>query len=77
MALSFPYKLNVKENHGTSEVLLFDNGDSSDATEFGRYDYQVIMPTILDLGIAVTVDNLAISTISKVFGFSSTNFFVY
>ena len=74
LALSFPYKLNVKENHGTSEVLLFDNGDSSDATEFGRYDYQVIMPTILDLGIAVTVDNLAISTSLRYKDWGSTKF---
>jgi hypothetical protein len=74
MAFSLPYTLNVKENHGTSEVLLFDNGDVSDVTETGRYDYEVIMPMIMDLGIAVTADNLALSTSIRYKNWGGTQF---
>tara|TARA_B110000116_G_scaffold265923_1_gene275863 strand:- start:134 stop:1507 length:1374 start_codon:yes stop_codon:yes gene_type:complete len=74
MAFSLPYTLNVKENHGTSEVLLFDNGDVSDVTETGRYDYEVIMPMVMDLGIAVTVDNLALSTSIRYKNWGGTQF---
>ena len=64
----------VKENHGTSEVLLFDNGDVSDVTETGRYDYEVIMPMVMDLGIAVTADNLALSTSIRYKNWGGTQF---
>jgi len=74
MAFSLPYTLNVKENHGTSEVLLFDNGDVSDVTETGRYDYEVIMPMVMDLGIAVTADNLALSTSIRYKNWGGTQF---
>ena len=52
----------------------FDNGDISCATGFGRDDYQVRMPILLDLGIAVTVDNLAISTSLRYKDWGSTKF---
>ena len=74
MAFSLPYTLKVKENHASSEVLLFDNGDASDATEIGRYDYELVMPIILDLGIAVTADNLALSTSIRYKNWGDTQF---
>lgn len=74
MAFSLPYTLKVKENHASSEVLLFDNGDVSDVTEFGRYDYELVMPIILDLGIAVTADNLALSTSIRYKNWGDTQF---
>ena len=74
MAFSLPYTLKVKENHASSEVLLFDNGDVSDVTEFGRYDYELVMPIILDIGIAVTADNLALSTSIRYKNWGDTQF---
>ncbi len=74
MAFSLPYTLKVKENHASSEVLLFDNGDVNDVTEFGRYDYELVMPIILDLGIAVTADNLALSTSIRYKNWGDTQF---
>ena len=74
MAFSFPYKLEVKENHGTTEVLYFDNGDRSDASEVGRYDYKVIMPMIMDFGIAITAENLALSTSLRYKNWGATKF---
>ena len=74
MNLSLPYKIKVLENHGTSELLSFDNGDNSDATEAGYYDYKVKAPMILDIGGAITVEALSISSSYRLIDWTSTRF---
>jgi len=74
VALSLPYTIEVKENHKTDEVLTFDNGDLSDSTLIGYYDYQVRAPMIFDVGFAITVESLAISSSFRYKNWGSTQF---
>lgn len=74
MSLSLPYTLKVKEDHGTNEFLTFDNGDAENASEFGVYDYELLMPIIIDLGAAITIENLAISTSIRRKNWGNTQF---
>ncbi|MBT3478644.1 MAG: hypothetical protein HOA15_08480 [Candidatus Marinimicrobia bacterium] len=74
MALSLPYTMEVKENHGTDEVLIFDNGESSDANLSGYYDYKVRVPMIYDAGFAITIESLAISTSLRYKNWGNTQF---
>ena len=74
IALSLPYTINVKEQHGTDEKLTFDNGDKSDATVTGYYDYKVHAPLIGDLGMALISENLAISASLRFKDWGATEF---
>jgi hypothetical protein len=74
IALSLPYTIHVKEQHGTDEKLTFDNGDKSDATVNGNYDYKVHAPLIGDVGMALTSENLAISASLRFKDWSATEF---
>jgi len=74
IALSLPYTIHVKEQHGIDEELTFDNGDKSDATVTGNYDYKVHVPLIGDVGMALTSENLAISASLRFKDWSATEF---
>jgi len=74
IALSLPYTINVEEQHGTNEKLTFDNGDKSDATVTGYYDYKVHAPLIGDVGMALTSENLAISASLRFKDWGATEF---
>ena len=74
IALSLPYTIHVKEQHGTDEKLTFDNGDKSDATVNGNYDYKVHAPLIGDVGMALTSENLAISASLRFKDWGATEF---
>ena len=74
IALSLPYTIHVEERHGTDEKLTFDNGDKSDETVTGNYDYKVHAPLIGDVGMALTSENLAISASLRFKDWSATEF---
>lgn len=74
IALSLPYTIHVEEHHGTDEKLTFDNGDKSDATVTGNYDYKVHAPLIGDVGMALISENLAISASLRFKDWSATEF---
>ena len=74
MALSLPYTMKVEEQHGTNEEVTFDNGDKSDTTDFAYYDYEVKIPMIIDMGMALTVENLAISSSLRFKNWGSTQY---
>ena len=74
IALSLPYTINVKEQHGTDEKLTFDNGDKSDATVTGYYDYKVHAPLNGDVGMALISENLAISASLRFKDWGATEF---
>ena len=74
MNLSLPYKIKVIEKHGTIEFLSFDNGDNSDASESGYYDYKVKAPMILDIGGTITVESLSVSSSFRIIDWKSTRF---
>ena len=74
IALSLPYTIHVEERHGTDEILTFDNGDKSDETVTGNYDYKVHAPLIGDVGMALTSENLAISASLRFKDWSATEF---
>ena len=74
IALSLPYTINVKEQHGTDEKLTFDNGDKSDATVTGYYDYKVHAPLIGDVGMGLISENLAISASLRFKDWGATEF---
>ncbi|MDP6611841.1 MAG: hypothetical protein QF823_06020 [Candidatus Marinimicrobia bacterium] len=74
MAVSLPYHIKVVENHSTDEILLFDNGDKSDASVLGNYDYRVRTPMVLDLGGALIIGNLAVSGSMRYRDWSATRF---
>lgn len=74
IALSLPYTIHVEEYHGTEEKLTFDNGDKSDATVTGNYDYKVHAPLIGDVGMALISENLAISASLRFKDWSATEF---
>ncbi len=74
MNLSLPYKIKVIEKHGTNEFLSFDNGDNSDASENGYYDYKVKAPMIFDIGGAITVESLTVSSSFRIIDWKSTRF---
>ena len=74
IALSLPYTINVEEQHGTDEKLTFDNGDKSDATVTGYYDYKVHAPLIGDVGMALISENLAISASLRFKDWGATEF---
>ena len=62
LSIALPYNINVEENHGTQERLIFDNSDYSDAIELGYYDYKILMPATIDAGVAlVTESNFTLS----------------
>ena len=74
MNLSLPYKIKVIEKHGTIEFLSFDNGDNSDASENGYYDYKVKAPMIFDIGGAITVESFSVSSSFRIIPWASTRF---
>ena len=74
VSLSLPYTISVIERHGTSEVLTFDNGDSSDAIESGYYDYKIKAPMIIDFGGAFTFEALSLSSSFRIIDWSSMRF---
>ena len=74
MALSLPHTMKVEEQHGTNEEVTFDNGDKSDTTDFAYYDYEVKIPMIIDMGMALTVENLAISSSLRFKNWGSTQY---
>ena len=74
IALSLPYTIDVEEQHGTDEKLTFDNGDKSDATVTGYYDYKVHAPLIGDVGMALISENLAISASLRFKDWGATEF---
>ena len=74
-SIALPYNVNVVENHGTQERLIFDNADYSDTLEFGYYDYKVQMPATMDLGIAFVTDlNLSFSIAYRLQDWSKMQF---
>ncbi len=70
VSLSLPYTISVIERHGTSEVLTFDNGDSSDAIESGYYDYKIKAPMIIDFGGAFTFEAISLSSSFRIIDWS-------
>ena len=74
LSFSLPYTLKIKENHGTEELLFFDNTDSSYAAEFGYYDYKIDAPMVLNVGTALVVDNLALSISGRLQNWSAVQF---
>lgn len=74
MALSLPFTLRVDEQHGTDETLTFDNGENAYENVTGYYDYKVKMPLVADVGLSITIWNLAINTSLRFKDWSSTQF---
>ena len=60
--------------HNLYNNTAFDNGDKSDSTEFAYYDYEVKIPMIIDMGMAITVENLAISSSLRFKNWSYTRY---
>ena len=74
-SMALPYNINVEENHGTQERLIFDNSDYSDAIQLGYYDYKILIPATLDFGAAlVTESNLTLAMAFRVQDWSQMEF---
>lgn len=74
IALSLPFTLKVEEQHGTDENLTFDNGENATENVTGYYDYKVQMPMVADMGLALTISNLAINTSLRFKDWGTTQF---
>ena len=74
-SMALPYNINVEENHGTQERLIFDNSDYSDAIQLGYYDYKILIPATLDFGAAlVTESNLTLAMAFRIQDWSQMEF---
>lgn len=74
-SMAIPYNINVEENHGTQERLIFDNSDYSDAIQLGYYDYKILIPATLDFGAAlVTESNLTLAMAFRIQDWSQMEF---
>ena len=75
LSIALPYNINVEENHGTQERLIFDNSDYSDAIQLGYYDYKILIPATLDFGAAlVTESNLTLAMAFRIQDWSQMEF---
>lgn len=71
---SLPFKMNIREDHASSEILIFDDGFRADTVSSGIWDYDLSLPWHFDGGASLSLRFLTVSASARYRDWSDTQY---